>query len=138
MKRAVVLDAEALSALAGRDSKRRRKVRVALQAAAESRRDVIVPAVITAELYRGHRHSHALDACLAREPGIGIRPTDQPFARLVGGVLDGAGVGSEYMADAHAVAAAVETGGGVILTGDEGDLAKLAAPYPHITIQPLP
>ena len=37
-----------------------------------------------------------------------------------------------------AVKAAVETGGGVVLTGDPDDLASLAAPYPNITVQPLP
>ena len=35
-------------------------------------------------------------------------------------------------------AAAVESGGGVVLTGDPDDLASLAAPYPNITVQPLP
>jgi hypothetical protein len=36
------------------------------------------------------------------------------------------------------IAAAVETGGGVVLTGDPDDLASLAAPYPNITVQSLP
>jgi hypothetical protein len=36
------------------------------------------------------------------------------------------------------VAAAVETGGGVVLTGDPDDLVSLAGPYPNITVQPLP
>jgi hypothetical protein len=38
---------------------------------------------------------------------------------------------------AHVVAAAVESGGGVLI-GDPDDLASLAAPYPNITVQPLP
>lgn len=58
--------------------------------------------------------------------------------RLVGGVLTGAKADSRYLADAHVVAAAVETGGGVVLTGDPDDLAPLAAPYPNLTVQPLP
>ena len=45
---------------------------------------------------------------------------------------------SRYLADAHVVAAAVETGGGVVLTGDPDDLVSLAAPYPNISVQPLP
>jgi hypothetical protein len=53
-------------------------------------------------------------------------------------VLTGAKSDSGHLADAHAVAAAVEVGGGVVLTGDEGDLAMLASPYPNITVQPLP
>jgi hypothetical protein len=60
------------------------------------------------------------------------------LARLVGGVLTGAKADSRHLADAHVVAAAVETGGGVVLTGDPDDLASLAGPYPNITVQPLP
>jgi hypothetical protein len=56
----------------------------------------------------------------------------------VGGVLTGAKADSRHLADAHVVAAAVETGGGVVLTGEAGDLASLAAPYPNIRVQPLP
>jgi hypothetical protein len=57
---------------------------------------------------------------------------------LVGGVLAGAKADTRYLADGHVVAAAVETGGGVVLTGDPDDLASLAAPYPNITVQSLP
>lgn len=138
MSRAVVLDSEALSALTGRPCKRQEKVRMAMKIAADLQRDVVVPAVIAAELYRGPGRCQAVDACLSREAGLRVRDTGLSFARLVGGVLDGVKVGSEYMADAHAVAAAVEAGGGVVLTGDEDDLTMLAGPYPHIMIQPLP
>ena len=109
-----------------------------MRAAALMHRDVIVPAVVLAELYRGPGRSQVVDACLARETGIRVRDTDRPLARLVGGVLTGAKADSRYLADAHVVAAAVETGGGVVLTGDPDDLAVLAAPYPNITVQPLP
>ena len=53
-------------------------------------------------------------------------------------MLTGAKADSHHLADAHVIAAAVETGGGVVLTGDPDDLAALAAPYPNITVQPLP
>ena len=82
--------------------------------------------------------NQTVDACLARETGIRVRDTDRPLARLVGGVLTGAKADSRHLADAHVVAAALETGGGVILTGDADDVASLAAPYPNITVQPLP
>jgi hypothetical protein len=67
-------------------------------------------------------------AAHSRASGIRVRDTDRPLARLVGGVLAGAKADSRYLADAHVVAAAVETGGGVVLTGDPDDLASLAAP----------
>nr|AYF61233.1 hypothetical protein LCDCFEPH_00001 [uncultured Frankia sp.] len=52
-------------------------------------------------------------------------------------MLAQAGLGSRYLADAHAVAAAVEAGGGVILTGDASDLGRLADPYPTVTVESL-
>ena len=134
MSRAVVLDAEALSSLAEPASSAAGTVRAALEAAARTKRDVIVPAVILAELYRGPQHNQVVDACLSREIGIVVRDTDRSLARLVGGVLAAAGAGSEDLADAHTVATAVESGGGLALTGDPGDLERLAAPYPNVTV----
>jgi predicted nucleic acid-binding protein len=138
VSRALILDSEALSALGGRTSRRQEEVRAAMRAAALRNRDIMVPAVVLAELYRGQGHNQMVDACLARETGILVRDTDRPLARLVGGVLSGAKADSRFLADAHVVAAAVEVGGGVVLTGDGDDLAMLAAPYPNIMVQPLP
>jgi predicted nucleic acid-binding protein len=138
VSRALILDSEALATLGGRPSKRQEEVRAAMRAAVLMQRDVVVPAVILAELYRGPGHNQTVDACLARETGIRVRDTDRPLARLVGGVLTGAKADSRYLADAHVVATAVEAGGGVVLTGDYDDLAVLAAPYPNIVVQPLP
>jgi predicted nucleic acid-binding protein len=131
---ALVLDAEALSALSRQRAQRFREVRAALEAARRLQRDVVVPAVILAELYRGPGHSQLIDACLSRDTWIRVRDTDRTFARYVGAVLTAAGADSSHMADAHAVAAAVESGGGVILTGDESDLNRLAASYPSIHV----
>jgi hypothetical protein len=69
------------------------EVRAAMRAAALLQRDVVVPAVVLAELYRGPAHNQLVDTCLARETGIRVRDTDRPLARLVGGVLS-PGVGS--------------------------------------------
>lgn len=134
MSRCVVLDAEAFSALAGPASARQREARAALTAAVRLTRDVIVPAVVLAELYRGRGRSALLDACLSRETGLLVRTTDRTFARLVGSVLSAARAGSEHMVDAHVVAAAVEAGGGVVLTGDADDLERLAAPYRSVQV----
>jgi hypothetical protein len=41
------------------------------------------------------------------------------------------------MADAHVVAAAVEAGGGVILSADSGDLNRLSASYPNVHVTSL-
>ncbi|MES1241096.1 MAG: type II toxin-antitoxin system VapC family toxin [Acidobacteriota bacterium] len=134
----VVLDAEALAALAGRPGARSREVRAALRAAANLRREVIVPSVILAELYRGPRHNALVDACLSRETGLKIRDTDRPLARIVGGVLAAAQAGSEHLADAHVIATAVELGGGVALTSDPDDLERLAASFRNVMVVGLP
>jgi predicted nucleic acid-binding protein len=138
MNRCVVLDAGALEALAGRFDNRNREVRAALRAASRLGREVVVPAVILAELYRGPRHNQLVDACLSRETGIRVRNTDRSLARLVGGVLAAAGAGSRHLADAHVVAAAVDVGGGIALTTDPGDLDRLAAAYRNVTVVELP
>jgi predicted nucleic acid-binding protein len=134
VSRVLVLDAEALTSLARERGPRFRETRAAMEAARLLNRDVVTPAVVLAEVYRGPRHNQVVDACLSRETGISVRDTDRTFARLVGGVLSGAAAGSSDMADAHAVAAAVETGGGVILTADEDDVGRLAARYPTIVV----
>lgn len=138
MSRCVVLDAGALSALGGRPTRRSLEVRAALRAAERLDREVVVPAVILAELYRGPGYNQMVDACLSRETGIGVRDTDRSLARLVGGVLAAAEAGSRHLADAHVVAAAVEGGGGVALTTDPDDVGRLAAAYRNVTVVALP
>jgi len=132
----VVLDSEAFNALAGPDSVRKQRVRRILRAAQTLGRDVMVPSVVLAELYRGLGHNQLVDACLAREDAsLDARDTDRTLARLVGGVLAAAKARSDMIVDAHVVAVAIEAGGGVIVTGDEGDLNRLSAPYRHLTVE---
>jgi len=138
MSPCVVLDAEALSALAGPPGRRSLEVRAALRAAARLQREVVVPSVILAELYRGPRHNAVVDACLSRETGIRVRDTDRSLARIVGGVLAAARAGSEHLADAHVIAVAVELGGGLALTADADDLNRLAASYRNVMVIGLP
>jgi predicted nucleic acid-binding protein len=134
----VALDCEAVNALAGPDGTAKRRVRRALEAAARTGSDVVVPTLVLAELYRGTGRSHLIDALLSRhEPALATRDTDRALARFVGAMLHTAGVGSEHIVDAHVVAAAVEAGGGIVLTADTGDLTRLAAPYRSVLVEPL-
>lgn len=134
----VGLDAEAFSALECPDSARKQRVRRILRVAHGLGRDVLVPAVVLAELCRGRNRNQLVEACLAREgASLACRDTDRAFARVVGGVLAGAGAGSEMIVAAHVVALAVEAGGGMVVTGDAPDLARLSAPYQHITVEPV-
>ncbi len=135
----LVLDAEAVSALLDARHPRERRVRQSMEAARRTGRVVTVATVTLAELYRGSRRSQALDALLSRHgDALRLRDTDRALARLVGALLAEAGSGSEHLADAHAVAVAVEVGGGVVLTSDPDDLGRLAAPYRTVIIEPLP
>lgn len=137
MSPVLVLDSEALSSFARQRGPRFGEVRAALEAARRLQRDVVTPAVILAELYRGPGHNQVVDSCLSRDSGIRVRDTDRSFARLVGGVLASAGADSSHLADTHAVAAAVEAGGGVVLTGDEDDLTLLSASYPNVHVSKI-
>lgn len=132
----VVLDAEAFSALAGSDSIAKQKVRRILRRARALGREAFVPALVLAELYRGHGRNQLVDACLARErSSLDSRDTDRPLARIVGGVLAAAGAGSAMIVDAHAVAVAVAAGGGVVVTGDPDDIERLSGPYRHVVVE---
>ena len=137
MSGVVVLDAEAFSSLARGRGPRYRVVHAAFEAAHRLGRDVVTPAVVLAELYRGPRHNQFVDSCLSRETAISVRTTDREFARLVGSVLATARAGSTDLADAHVVAAAVESGGGMVLTGDGPDLTRLAAGYSNVHVEVL-
>ncbi|MGH9126473.1 MAG: PIN domain-containing protein [Acidimicrobiales bacterium] len=132
----LVLDAEALSLLA-RGGPRERTVRSALTAALTERADVVVPAAVLAELYRGGGHDQAVDACLAREGGIEVAPTDRFLARRMGHVLAAAARGSAHRVDAAVVAVCAAAGGGVVLTGDPRNIADLASGSPAITVRSI-
>ena len=125
----LVLYEAALNALAGPPTQAQRQARKAMTAALRTRRDVTVPTVILAKVYRGAGRNQIIDVLLARnkDQALELRDTDRVLARLVGAVLTAAsGAGSEDLADAHVVATAGEAGGGVILTIDEADLNRLA------------
>ncbi|HET9256898.1 MAG TPA: hypothetical protein VFO16_17120, partial [Pseudonocardiaceae bacterium] len=78
-----------MNALLDRNHPGERIVRRALTTAHRLGREVVVPTVVLAELYRGAGRSQALDALLSRmEPdGLALRDTTRSFARLVGSVL---------------------------------------------------
>ncbi len=66
---------EAIRAELKRRGSKFQEVRAALEAARRLEREVIVPAVVLAELYRGPQHNQTVDACLSRETAIYVRDT---------------------------------------------------------------
>ena len=124
----LVLDSESLSILArARPVTPSQSMGVAAVTEALNRGlDVLVPAAVLAELYRGAQHDQVLDSCLSRFPAIVVVDTDQALARDIGHLLARAGRGSADHVDASVVAVAVQAGGGLIVTGDLDDISALA------------
>jgi len=135
---ALVLGAEALSGLTrSRTGLPPGAIHAALKAASEVGADVVVPAAVLAEQYRGGRHDQAVDSCLGRHTGIAVADTTRPLARRVGNLLARAGRGSSDHVDATVVAVAIALGGGVIATGDPNNLEALAAAFPGVVVEAL-
>lgn len=111
------------------------KVHAALRAALLAGADVLVPAAVLAEQYRGGAHDQIVDSYLGRETGIDVVDTDQRLARLVGNLLARSGRGSQDHVDATVVAVAVSNGGGVLLTGDSPDLTALSDGLPGLVVE---
>ncbi|MGH3751892.1 MAG: type II toxin-antitoxin system VapC family toxin [Pseudonocardiaceae bacterium] len=139
----VVLDADGLDALA--DPSPPSAFRALLREALDRGRDVLVPAVVCAEACRGPARTRRVETALARHrPARGQRPpvavvdTDFVLARQVGAVLYGAGAGSADLADAHVVAVCARRGGGLVITSDPGDIARLAAAVPAARVVTRP
>lgn len=132
---ALILDAEALSALAHphTDPERHTRARAAMRSAARRREPVRVPSAVLVELYRGHGHDEPIDRELAR--GFArVVTTGARIARHAGHLLAATGRGSESAVDALVVATAIRLGGGLILTHDPDDLQALAADQPTVRI----
>lgn len=135
---ALILDAEALSALARPRSAPRRheRVRAAMRSAQRRGEPVRIPSVILLEVYRGGGTDEAIDTELRRGYARVIT-TGARLARIAGHALARIGAGSELAVDALVVATAVRLGGGLILTHDPTDLERLAAAHPSIRIAPI-
>jgi len=139
----VVLDADGLDALA--DPSPPSAFRALLREALDRGRDVLVPAVVCAEACRGPARTRRVETALARHrPTRGQRPpvevvdTDFMLARQVGAVLYGSGAGSADLTDAHVVAVCARRGGGLVITSDPNDIARLAAAVPAARVVTRP
>lgn len=95
-----------------------------------------MPRAATGNVGAGRATTTSPIPAAAEAPGSArATPTDPSLA--VGSVRAAAGADSSHLADAHVVAAAVEAGGGVVLTGDEDDLGLLAAAYPNVHVSTI-
>jgi predicted nucleic acid-binding protein len=131
----LILDSEALSALARptEDAARHLRVRAALRSAQRRNHRVRVPSAVLLELYRGRGLDEPIDLVLGRG-FIRVVTTGVRIARVAGHLLARIGRGSEMAVDALVVATAVRLGGGLIVTHDPTDLELLAAGHPNVQI----
>jgi len=138
MAEALILDAEALNALARPDERKVlfERARAILLVAHERKSLIRVPAPVLAELYRGSHFDAPLDHLL-KSRGIVICDLTPKIARSAGGLLAKAKRSSAHAIDAFVVATALTFDKAVITTGDSDDIKILAAGSRRITILAL-
>lgn len=135
MAEALILDAEAVNALA-RATERRvlaDRARAILTVAYERRALVRVPAPVLGEVCRGSRFDAAVDR-LMNGRGVVVCDLTRRIAQRGGGLLSAAKMASRHAVDAFVVATALEYDSAVIATGDPEDMQRLAAPHRNVRI----
>lgn len=113
----LVLDSEAISALAHGRSLRRDRVDALIKC---RRYTVAAVAAVLAEVIRGRAADAAVHRAL-NSYGIAVLDVTASVAERAGALLDAVRSGSELAIDAFVVAAADVAGGGVIATVDTND-----------------
>lgn len=125
----LILDSGAVIALSRNDL----RARATLAAAREAGVEVSIPSVVIAEAVRGSAKDAAVNRVIK---AVGeVSSADERTGRGAGALLGAAR--STSTVDALVVASAIELGGGVVLTGDPGDLEPLADGHPEVMIRPL-
>lgn len=127
----LLLDSEALSAIAYGPALRRDRVR-ALVAEMRSRElPVGTVAAVLAEVVRGRSRDAGLFAGLRRER-VEVFPVDTRVGVRAGQLLGAVRAGSEQAVDAFVVAVGDLSGGAIIATVDPTDMNRLAAHASHV------
>lgn len=125
----LILDSGAVISL----SRGEPRARAYLARALELDAAVEIPPVVVAETTRGGAKDAPVNRVLK---AVGNSPaTTEQHGRLAGELLGRAR--STSTADSLVVAHAVFGGGAVVLTGDEGDLGRLAERHPEVVIRSL-
>lgn len=138
MAEALILDAEAINALAYPSERRvlAERASAVLRLAYQKRALVRVPAPVLAEVCRGVRYDSAINHLL-NNPGIGVTELTRAISQQAGHLLARLKLSSEHAIDAFVVATALQFETAVIATGDPDDIRRLAAPFQRIGILAL-
>jgi predicted nucleic acid-binding protein len=135
MAEALILDAEALNALAQPSSRgvAARRAAAVMHLAYQKRALVRVPAAVLAEVCRGAQYDAAVNRLL-NNPGVRVLELTRAAAQQAGHILARSRLSSAHAIDAFVVASALEFDVAVIATGDAKDIRRLAAPFPRIGV----
>ncbi|HVM14204.1 MAG TPA: PIN domain-containing protein [Egibacteraceae bacterium] len=129
----LLLDSEALSAVAHGPAGRRDRVRGLVAQMRARGLPVATVAAVLAEVVRGHPRDAGVFAGLRRER-VQVHPVDARAGVRAGQLLGAVDASSELAVDAFVIAAADLLGGAVVATVDPDDLRRLAGGAPHITV----
>jgi predicted nucleic acid-binding protein len=132
----LLLDSEALSAIAHGPKRRRDRVRGLMLQIRKRGFPIATVAGVLAEVVRGRSADAAVFAGLRRER-VEVRTIDARVGVRAGQLLGAIGAGSEVAVDAFTVAVADLAGGAVIATTDVDDLERLASRASEVVIADL-
>lgn len=132
----LLLDSEAISAVAHGPDHRRDRVR-ALVAEMRSRElPIATVAAVLAEVVRGRPADAGVFAGMRRQR-VEVHPVETRTGVRAGQLLGTVGAGSDLAVDAFLVADADIRGGAVIATCDPGDLGRLASAATRVRVADL-
>lgn len=129
----LLLDSEALSAIAHGPRERRDRVRALIAQMRARELPVATVAAVLCEVVRGRPADASVFAGL-RRARVEVYPVDSRVAVRAGQLLGATRAGSEMAVDAFCVAAADLAGGAVIATTDPRDLERLAGHAARVVI----
>lgn len=129
----LLLDSEALSAIAHGPAVRRDRVRALIAAMHKRKLPIATVSVVLAEVVRGRAQDAAVFGGLRRERVL-VKPVDSRAGVRAGRLLGAARRGSEHAIDAFLVAVAELSGGAVLATVDVDDLELFAAHAENVAV----
>lgn len=129
----LLLDSEALSAVARGPASRRDRVRALIAHMRARERPVATVAAVLAETVRDRPADAGVFAGLRRER-VEVYPVDTRAGVRAGQLLGRAQAGSALAVDAFVIAVADLAGGAVVATANVADLERLAAHATNVTV----
>jgi predicted nucleic acid-binding protein len=132
----LLLDSEAISAVAHGPAIRRDRVRALIAEMRRRELPIGTAADVLAEVVRGQRRDAGVFAGLRRER-VEVYPVDTRVGVRAGQLLGSAKVGSERAVDAFVVAVADLAGGAVIATVDKADLELFASYASNVAVEDI-